>query len=120
MGESRQFAGNEKKREQTKKRIRNLADVWWKRRRQCTDFLQGMEDATEGTISVKKCLAGDGQIDIDSDEAVVDAEREMYAMRKAKKAKTAGGGAGGSIQPTDTFIGVKFSATSKVERVFVE
>ena len=52
--ESRQYAGNEKKREQTKKRIRELADVWWKRRRQCNDFLQGMEDATEGTISVKK------------------------------------------------------------------
>ena len=52
--ESRQYAGNEKKREQTKKRIRDLADVWWKRRRMCNDFLQGMEDATEGTISVKK------------------------------------------------------------------
>ena len=52
--ESRQYAGNEKKREQTKKRIRDLADVWWKRRRQCNEFLQGMEDATEGTISVKK------------------------------------------------------------------
>ena len=52
--ESRQYAGNEKKREQTKKRIRDLADVWWKRRRMCNEFLQGMEDATEGTISVKK------------------------------------------------------------------
>ena len=82
--ESRQYAGNEKKREQTKKRIRDLADVWWKRRRMCNDFLQGMEDATEGTISVKKCLAGDGQIDIDSDEAIIAAEREMYEYKKAE------------------------------------
>ena len=117
LEESRQYAGNEKKREQTKKRIRNLADIWWKRRRQCTDFLQGMEDATEGTVSVKKCLAGDGQIDIDSDEAIINAEKEMYEMRKAKKAKTGGAGAGGSIQPTDTFIGVKFDGVGHVKRV---
>ena len=115
--ESRQYAGNEKKREQTKKRIRNLADIWWKRRRQCTDFLQGMEDATEGTISVKKCLAGDGQIDIDSDEAIINAEKEMYEMRKAKKTHSLSGGAGGSIQPTDTFIGVQFDGVGHVKHV---
>ena len=117
--ESRQYAGNEKKREQTKKRIRNLADIWWKRRRQCTDFLQGMEDATEGTISVKKCLAGDGQIDIDSDEAIINAEREMYEMRKAKKAKTKTHSTSGGVPPSTNFIGVQFSSTSKVERVYV-
>ena len=116
--ESRQYAGNEKKREQTKKRIRNLADVWWRRRRQCTDFLQGMEDATEGTISVKKCLAGDGQIDIDSDEAIINAEREMYEMRKAKKAKTKTHSTSGGVPPSTNFIGVQFSSTSKVERVY--
>ena len=116
--ESRQYAGNEKKREQTKKRVRNLADVWWKRRRQCTDFLQGMEDATEGTISMKKCLAGDGQIDIDSDEAIIHAEREMYEMRKAKKAKKTHSPSG-AVPPSTNFIGVRFSSTSKVERVYV-
>ena len=116
--ESRQYAGNEKKREQTKKRIRNLADIWWKRRRQCTDFLQGMEDATEGTVSVKKCLAGDGQIDIDSDEAIINAEKEMYEMRKAKKAKKTHSASGG-VPPSTNFIGVQFSSTSKVERVYV-
>ena len=116
--ESRQYAGNEKKREQTKKRIRNLADIWWKRRRQCTDFLQGMEDATEGTVSVKKCLAGDGQIDIDSDEAIINAEKEMHEMRKAKKAKKTHSASGG-VPPSTNFIGVQFSSTSKVERVYV-
>ena len=118
--ESRQYAGNEKKREQTKKRIRDLAHVWWTRRRMCNDFLQGMEDATEGTISVKKCLAGDGQIDIDSDEAVIAAEKEMHEYKKAKKAKSSGGGSGGGdIQPTDTFIGVKFDGVGHVKRVHV-
>ena len=116
LEESRQYAGNEKKREQTKKRIRDLADVWWKRRRMCNDFLQGMEDATEGTISVKKCLSGDGQIDIDSDEAIIAAEREMYEMRKAKKAKKKHSGDG--LPPTSNFIGVQFTSTAKVERVY--
>ena len=113
LEESRQYAGNEKKREQTKKRIRELADVWWKRRRMCNDFLQGMEDATEGTISVKKCLAGDGQIDIDSDEAIIAAEREMYEMRKAKKKQS-----GDGLSPTSNFIGVQFTSAAKVERVY--
>ena len=86
----------------------------------CNDFLQGMEDATEGTISVKKCLSGDGQIDIDSDEAIIAAEREMYEYKKAKKAKTSGGGSGGSsIQPTDTFIGVNFDGVGHVKRIHV-
>ena len=116
LEESRQYAGNEKKREQTKKRIRDLADVWWKRRRMCNDFLQGMEDATEGTISVKKCLAGDGQIDIDSDEAVIAAEKEMFEMRKAKKAKKKHAGDG--LPPTANFIGVQFTSAAKVERVY--
>ena len=116
--ESRQYAGNEKKREQTKKRIRELADVWWKRRRMCSDFLQNMEDATEGTISVKKCLAGDGQIDIDSDEAIIAAEKEMWEMRKAKKTKKKH--AGGGLPPTANFIGVQFTSAAKVERVYAQ
>ena len=71
-------------------------------------------------INSHRSLAGDGQIDIDSDEAIIAAEREMYEMRKAKKAKTSGGGSGGSsIQPTDTFIGVNFDGVGHVKRIHV-
>ena len=72
-------------------------------------------------INSPRCsLAGDGQIDIDSDEAIIAAEREMYEYKKAKKAKTSGGGSGGdSIQPTDTFIGVNFDGVGHVKRVHV-
>ena len=71
-------------------------------------------------INSHRSLAGDGQIDIDSDEAVIAAEREMYEYKKAKKAKTSGGGSGGdSIQPTSTFIGVNFDGVGHVKRVHV-
>ena len=52
----------EKTRIKVKKRIDVMSAQWRKRRRLCMDFLMAMEDNTEGTISVKKCLSGDGQI----------------------------------------------------------
>lgn len=51
-----------KERTKTKKRIDTMAAEWRKRRRLCMEFLLAMEDNTDGTISVKKCLSGDGQI----------------------------------------------------------
>lgn len=61
-------------------------------------------------------LSGDGQIDIDSDETVIAAEREMYEMRKAKKAKKKD--SGDRLPPTANFIGVQFTSAAKVERVY--
>lgn len=58
-------------------------------------------------------LSGDGQIDIDSDETVIAAEREMYEMRKAKKKHS-----GDGLPPTANFIGVQFTSAAKVERVY--
>lgn len=52
----------DKTRIKLKKKIDVMTAQWRKRRRMCMDFLMAMEDNTEGTISVKKCLSGDGQI----------------------------------------------------------
>ena len=67
-------------------------------------------------INSHRSLAGDGQIDIDSDEAVIAAEKEMYEMRKAKKTKKKHAGDG--LPPTTNFIGVQFTSAAKVERVY--
>ena len=52
----------EKVRVKMTKKVDVMAAQWRKRKRLCMDFLLAMEDNTDGTISVKKCLSGDGQI----------------------------------------------------------
>ncbi len=59
---AQEFKTFEKKRIKVKQRIDVMTAQWRKRRRLCMDFLLAMEDNTDGTISAKKCLSGDGQI----------------------------------------------------------
>ena len=85
-----------------------------------------MEESTEGTISRKKCLKGDGPIDIDSDEAAI---QGSIAFAKRKKQRVVGRGSLGgkgsatgrpSLAPDQNFIGVILSALGKPERVMLE
>ena len=77
------------------------------------------------SLSLKKCLKGDGQIDIDSDEAAL---QGAIAFASRKKARTSlgvkkGGNAGASssgLLPDSSFIGVKLSANGRPERVFLQ
>mmetsp|Transcript_13027 Transcript_13027/g.26926 ORF Transcript_13027/g.26926 Transcript_13027/m.26926 type:complete len:475 (+) Transcript_13027:271-1695(+) len=116
--ESRQHEGNEKKRATTKKRIQTLSDVWWKRRRLCKDFLDAMEDMTEGTINAKKCLAGDGQIELESDETVIKDSLAAYESRKARGEFAAKRRVASGLQPTDTFVAVSMDGAGHVHRVY--
>lgn len=72
---------DEKRAKAIKKGIEGMGSIWRKRKRQCIEFVSNMEDATEGTISLKKCLKGDGPIDIDSDEASEAARRHRHDFR---------------------------------------
>ena len=56
LEESRAHAANEKHVLKVKKEIDNMGAVWRKRKRQCIEFVSNMEESTEGTISLKKCL----------------------------------------------------------------
>ena len=79
----------------------------------------------KGTISVKKCLSGDGQICIDSDESAI-----KGAMAYAKKRKTtvmvgrgglkgrASSEASAGLPPDPGFIGVKLNSNGIPERVY--
>lgn len=86
--DSRQLKGNEKIKAQLIRRIDKMAAEWRKRRRTTMDFLVTLEEMTDGTVSAKKCLAGDGQIELDSDETV---SASQVAYAKKKKAKSGGG-----------------------------
>ena len=117
--DSRKHAGNEKKSAATKKRILTLADYWWKRRRLCKEFLDSMEDVTEGSISAKKCLAGDGQIELESDETVIKDALAAYESRKARGGLAAKRQRGNdSLLPTDTFVAVSMGPGGRTTRVY--
>jgi hypothetical protein len=128
---ARKLKVNEKHKEQTKRRIENMATFWRKRRRICMDFLISMEEVTDGTISAKKCLAGDGQIELDSDEAVAKAAIE-YAKKKRAGPKSLGGkklsfaktsattSKSGSIPPSESFVAVLLDSQGCVQRVHLD
>ena len=70
LEEARKLKVNEKHKQKTKRRIQNMAAQWRNRKRLCLDFLISLEENTDGNVSAKKCLSGDGQIALDSDEVV--------------------------------------------------
>jgi hypothetical protein len=92
----RKLKVNVEHKQKTKRRIENMAAQWRKRRRICMDFLIAMEENTEGTVSLKKCMAGDGQIDIDSDE-VVATHAVAFGKKKRCLPNTAGKQKAGSL-----------------------
>lgn len=122
LDDCRQFLAYEKVRKTTRKRVQFMADHWWKRRRLCVDFLRMLEECTDGAVSLKKCMAGSGQIDMESDEAVVKAARECYknrgtrSLQKSNKRKRTDNG----IEPSETFIGMKMDTKGYISRVHAD
>lgn len=88
------------------------------------EFISMMEESTEGTITVKKCLKGDGPIDIDSDEAAIEGAIAFASRKRPRVSMKGKGGLKGSdeggMKPDPKFVGVKLTAQGKPERVFLE
>ena len=125
--EARKLQVNEKHKKQVKRRIDNMTAQWRKRRRICMDFLIAMEENTDGTISAKKCLAGDGQIEIDSDEVVAKHALEFAKKKRNKpmihKKRALGAkkqSAPKGILADEAFVAVKLSSAGTVERVYLD
>jgi hypothetical protein len=134
---ARKLKVNEKHKQKTKKRIQSMAAQWRKRKRLCMDFLIGLEENTDGTVSAKKCLTGDGQIALDSDEVVTKAAIQFAKDKRSRKVKTGqkgrnnGGsmsrGLGKSSQEStpenladESFVAVCLDAQHNVCRAYVD
>jgi hypothetical protein len=86
-----------------------------------------MEESTEGTISLKKCLKGEGALEIDSDEAAIKgatafAQRKRPKVSRGMSAGKSGGKSIGEISglsPDEKLIGVQLGAQGRPERVFL-
>ena len=119
-------------RKKLKRSIEKMTSEWRKRSRLCRDFLIGMEDLTEGTVSMKKCLKGDGQIEVESDEATLEISKEYAAKKRmkalsGKKAKTKRGIIGSScakkttgVMADENFIGVTLTSQGTVKREYFQ
>jgi hypothetical protein len=121
---------NETHKKQVKRRIENMTAQWRKRRRICMEFLISMEENTDGTISAKKCLAGDGQIEIDSDE-VVAKHAVTYGKKKRLKpliqkralgTQKAGVGASNlpGIPADENFVAITLDSQGCLQRVYLD
>ena len=121
--ESKAHAANEAHVKKVRKEIDAKAAVWRKRKRLCIEFISNMEDCTEGTVSLKKCLKGDGQIDIESDEAAINGAITFASRKRARVSlgggKKSGGSAKSGISADPAFVGVQLSSQGKPERVFL-
>ena len=91
VNEKRKLKVNEQHKKRVKRRIDGMTSQWRKRKRLCMDFLIAMEENTEGTITVKKCLTGDGQIDIDSDEKAIKDAAAFVRHKRSKRGRMAAG-----------------------------
>eukprot|EP00540_Astrosyne_radiata_P004550 CAMPEP_0116844716 /NCGR_PEP_ID=MMETSP0418-20121206/12854_1 /TAXON_ID=1158023 /ORGANISM="Astrosyne radiata, Strain 13vi08-1A" /LENGTH=283 /DNA_ID=CAMNT_0004475723 /DNA_START=129 /DNA_END=980 /DNA_ORIENTATION=+ len=128
VSESRKLMVNEQHKNKTKRRIVSMCSQWRKRKRLCMDFLIAMEENTDGMVTVKKCLSGDGQIDVESDERAI-ADSKTYAKNKKARNKSSrfktvrkGGpkhNTSGMVAD-ESFIGVHLDVQGKVVREYLE
>jgi hypothetical protein len=130
--EAQKLKVNEKHKQKTKRTIQNMAAQWRKRKRLCMDFLIAMEENTDGTVRAKKCLSGDGQIALDSDENVGNAAIEYAKKKRARKSKTGNSGrkvlgaklSGNNNDSTsladESFVAVNLDSQYNVCRIYME
>ena len=83
VAEAAALKANEGQRKKLKRSIEKMTIEWRKRQRLCRDFLINFEDVTDGAVSMKKCLKGEGQIEIESDEATLAICREYKAKQRS-------------------------------------
>jgi hypothetical protein len=118
--EARKLKVNEKHKKQTKRRIENMAAQWRKRRRICLEFLSNMEECTDGSITRKACLKGDGPIDIDSDEKAIQDAKNFLINQRARKFSKSNKKQDDKIAADENFIGVELDSQGKVLRVYMQ
>ena len=129
LEEAGAHASNAKRAKQLKGQIDKMAGEWRKRKRLCNEFFQNMEEATDGTINMKKCCKGDGPIDIENDEGAIKGAKD-YALKKSKRPKVVTKGMlkqrngattpNTGLQQDERFIGVLLDSKGMPQRVYTE
>jgi hypothetical protein len=104
-----------------------MTSHWRKRKKLCHEFLVNMEELSDGSISRKKALNGDGALALDSDEQAVKATLELHRNKRQKltlsgKAERRGAGCGkseGSLS-NPNFVAVILDSQHQAQRVYLD
>ena len=113
VSDARVLTINESHKNKLKRRIQSMAGHYRKRKHLCGSFLSSLEEVSDGTVSKKKCLKGDGQIALDSDECI---NKAAIAYAKSKKRlKT-----NKVVLADENFVGVALDSQRMVKRVYVD
>lgn len=113
VSDARVLTVNESHKKKLKRRIQSMSGHYRKRKQLCCSFLSSIEDASDGTISKNKCLKGDGQITLDSDETINKAAVAYAKSKKSSKAKKVS-------LADENFVGVALDSQRMVKRVYVD
>ena len=113
---------------QLKGKIDSMASHWRKRKRITTEFILRMEEATDGTINMKKIAKGDGPIEIETDEAAIKGAKAWGSRKKAKivskpkgglKPRNGASASSAALVGDENLIGVVLDAKGVPQRVFL-
>ena len=107
---ARQFSSNASNRKKLLKKLEVFAKQWRIRKRKCNDFLDFIEDSSEGTVKKKNCLNGSGQIEIESDEKAIEAAKQFHKRMVERR---------GEKNDGKLFVGVTITSSRGVERVYL-
>ena len=125
--EARKVMVNEDRPKKIKKAILEGAAEWRKRKRVWMDGFYWLEEATDGVISIKKCLSGNGAIEVDSDEATIALARDLaikyrHAPSQNNTSKKVGNRSWKSsmgLSADPSFIGVLLDSRGNVARQYL-
>jgi len=120
LAKCRLYPTSSKLRKEVNKKIEILATHWRQRKRMCIDFLRQMEECTDGAVSVKQCLTGDGAIELDSDEIIVKSAVEYAEKKKKQKTLHSNSKESSTPLPDKKFVAVLLEPSGAVRRVILD
>jgi hypothetical protein len=110
---ARELTVNEPHKKKLKRRIQSMAGHYRKRKQLCSSFLSSLEEMSDGAISKTKCLKGDGQIALDSDESI---NKAAIAYAKSKRVSNRNTG----VLADKHFVGIALDSQKMVKRVYID
>ena len=113
VNDAKALTVNESHKKKLKRQIQSMTGHYRKRKQLCCSFLSTLEEISDGTISKKKCLKGDGQIALDSDESAINAAKAYAKSKRFSKTKKA-------VLADENFVGVALDSQQMIKRVYVD
>ena len=113
VNDAKALAINESQKKKLKVQIQSMAGHYRKRKQLCSSFLSTLEEISDGSICKRKCLLGEGQIALDSDEST---HKAAVANSKSKKRlKTSK-----TLLSDDSFVGVVLDSQNMLKRIYTD